>query len=96
MQGVLWTNQPGTVNNGLTQRNLNYQTQLNWARDFGNHSITGMGLFSRQERATGPEIPNFREDWAFRGTYNYAGRYFAEYNGAYNGSEKFTKSICIL
>ena len=91
MQGVLWTNQPGTVNNGLTQRNLNYQTQLNWARDFGNHSITGMGLFSRQERATGPEIPNFREDWAFRGTYNYAGRYFAEYNGAYNGSEKFTK-----
>ena len=91
MQGVLWTNQPGTVNNGLTQRNLNYQTQLNWARDFGNHSITGMGLFSRQERATGPEIPNFREDWAFRGTSNYAGRYFAEYNGAYNGSEKFTK-----
>ena len=31
----------------------------------------------------------YREDWAFRLTYSWNGRYFAEYNGAYNGSEKF-------
>lgn len=35
--------------------------------------------------------PHFREDWAFRTTYDWAGRYFIEYNGAYNGSEKFSK-----
>lgn len=89
MQSVLWTSQPGTVRNDQTQRNLYYQLQLNWGRNYGNHGITGMGLFSRQERATGNMIPTFREDWAFRGTYDYAGKYFLEYNGAYNGSEKF-------
>ena len=39
--------------------------------------------------AKGNEFYHFREDWAFRATYNYAQRYFAEVNGAYNGSEKF-------
>ncbi len=90
-QGVMWTIQPGTVKNSDTMRNLNYQLQLNWARDFGKHSVTAMGLFSRQENATGSEIPHYREDWAFRTTYNYASKYFIEYNGAYNGSEKFSK-----
>ena len=36
-------------------------------------------------------IPMYREDWVFRATYNFADRYFVEYNGAYNGSEKFKK-----
>src|SRR5574344_181141 len=92
MQGVLWTTSSGSVNNKVTQRNLNYQIQLNWARDFGLHNVTAMGLFSRQELATGSEVPHYREDWVFRTTYNYANRYFVEYNGAYNGSERFSKS----
>ena len=29
-------------------RNLYYQLQLNWARKFGQHDVTAMGLFSRQ------------------------------------------------
>lgn len=86
---TLWTTSGGEVDNNSTQRNLNYQIQLDWAREFGDHNITAMGLFSRQETATGSVIPNRREDWAFRTTYNYANRYFFEYNGAYNGSEKF-------
>lgn len=86
-----WVVESGSVNNGATRRSLNYQLQLNWARDFGKHSVTAMGLFSRQEVAQGSEIPHFREDWAFRTTYDWAGRYFIEYNGAYNGSEKFSK-----
>ena len=49
-----------------------------------------MGVFNRTERATGSEFTHYREDWAFRTTYNYADKYFAEYNGAYNGSEKFS------
>lgn len=81
----------GEVNNSATVRNLYYQAQLNWARKFGKHDVSAMGLFSRQENARGSVIPTYREDWAFRATYNYDGRYFIEYNGAYNGSEKFSK-----
>lgn len=92
MQGVLWSTSGGTVQDGSTQRNLNYQTQLNWARDFGKHNVTAMGLFGRQENATGSQIPFYRENWVFRTTYGYANKYFFEYNGAYNGSEKFSRA----
>ena len=86
---VTWTYNSGSVGDWNTYRNLYYQLQLNWARKFGRHDLTAMGVFSRNEGATGPAIPSYREDWAFRVTYNYADRYFVEYNGAYNGSEKF-------
>lgn len=89
-QGVNWSTQPGSVDNGQTVRNLYYQAQLSWARNFNRHNLTGMGLFSRQENARGSVMPTYREDWAFRVTYNWADRYFVEYNGAYNGSEKFS------
>ena len=89
--GNKWSTQGGNVNNWATQRNLNYQLQLNWAREFGKHDVTAMGLFSRQQYGTGSEIPHYRQDWVFRTTYAYAGRYFLEYNGAYNGSEQFSK-----
>jgi TonB-linked SusC/RagA family outer membrane protein len=87
---VTWTYNSGYVNDWSTYRNLYYQLQLNWARKFGRHDLTAMGVFSRSEGASGPAIPSYREDWAFRVTYNFADRYFAEYNGAYNGSEKFS------
>ena len=90
-QGNKWSTQAGTVQNWATQRNLNYQLQLNWARTFGLHDVSAMGVFARQEYATGSMIPSYREDWVFRATYGFAGKYFLEYNGAYNGSEKFSK-----
>jgi len=89
--GNKWTTQGGEVNNNETQRNLNYQLQLNWGRQFGLHDVTAMVNFGRQEYAKGSMIPSYREDWVFRATYNYAGKYSFEYNGAYNGSEKFSK-----
>ena len=91
MQGVLWNTSGGEVLNDQTQRNMDYQMQLNWGRDFGRHNITAMGLFSRKERGKGSVIPSYREDWVFRTTYDYFGKYFLEYNGAYNGSEMFSK-----
>lgn len=89
--GNKWTTQGGSVQDWSTQRNLNYQAQLNWARQFGKHNVTAMGLFGRQESAWGSMIPTYREDWVFRATYDWNSRYFAEYNGAYNGSEKFSE-----
>ena len=90
--GNKWTTQGGEVNNWATQRNLNYQLQLNWARQFGLHDVSAMGNWGRKEYAIGSQIPSYREDWVFRATYGYANRYLFEYNGAYNGSEKFSKS----
>lgn len=89
--GNKWSTQGGNVQDWSTQRNLNYQAQLNWARQFGKHNVTAMGLFGRQESAWGSMIPTYREDWVFRATYDWNSRYFAEYNGAYNGSEKFSE-----
>ena len=89
-QPIKWTTGGGSVNNWSTMRNLYYQGQINYMRTFAEkHDVSAMGLFSRQENATGSMIPLYREDWAFRVTYSWNGRYHAEYNGAYNGSEKF-------
>lgn len=85
-----WKVQSGTVDNKSTYRKLYYSFQLNYNRVFGKHDLTGMGLFSRERYAKGDEFAHYREDWVFRFTYNYAMRYFAEINGAYNGSEKFS------
>lgn len=91
LPGSKWSTQAGSVSNDNTLRNLNYQLQLNWNREFGVHNVGLTGVWTRQETAIGSMIPMYREDWVFRATYNFADRYFVEYNGAYNGSEKFKK-----
>ena len=90
-ENIAWSTQGGEVDNWATTRNLFYQAQVNWGGVFGKNTIAAMGVFNRNERATGSVFPSYREDWAFRVTYDYGNRYFFEYNGAYNGSEKFSK-----
>jgi TonB-linked SusC/RagA family outer membrane protein len=87
--GIDWVSKAGNVDPKATYRKLYYQLQLNYGRQFGKHDVGAMALFSREKYAKGNEFYHFREDWAFRATYNYAQRYFIEINGAYNGSEKF-------
>lgn len=89
--GVKWSTDGGSVDNSQTKRNLNYQLRLFYGRQFGDHNVTAMGSFGRQEYNSGSAIPSHREDWVFRATYDYMSKYFAEYNGAYNGSEQFSK-----
>ncbi len=88
---VEWTTADGNINHwsAAPYRNLNYSFRLNYDRSFDKHNVTLMGLFERQEQTFGSEIPRLRENWCFRLTYNWNNRYFLEYNGAYNGSEKF-------
>lgn len=90
-ESIRWSPQGGFLDNTATERKLFYQLQLNYGVTLGKHDITAMGVFNREEYAKGSEIPHYREDWVFRTTYNFAKRYFAEFNGAYNGSEKFSK-----
>ena len=70
-------------------RSLVYQFQLDYARTFGSHNVTGTGVFKREEYAEGNEFFHYLENWIFRTTYDYSSRYMLELNGAYNGSEQF-------
>ncbi len=89
-EGINWAQQAGSVNNGSTYRRVFYQLQLDYRTTIAeNHNFTAMGLFNRNQYATGSEQPYFREDWVFRATYNFKNKYMIEYNGAYTGSEKF-------
>lgn len=86
-----WRRGDGSINDRATFRRLFYQGQINYGRKFADaHDITAMGVFKREENATGSELTKYREEWAFRVTYNYKNRYSIEYNGCYNGSEKFS------
>jgi len=72
--------------------NINYDVQasLNLVREFGLHSVTGMILFQRNsKRVIGAQPPYASQGFVSRLTYNYQNRYFAEFNGSYNGSENF-------
>jgi TonB-linked SusC/RagA family outer membrane protein len=92
-----WVNPPWGVsaesmNNGSTYRKLYYEMRLNYIKRIQKHEITALGLFSRDNSATGSSFPTYREDWVFRATYNYANKYNLEFNGSYNGSEKFSNA----
>ena len=84
-----WYTQNESVSTSELERALFYQVSVNYARRFGQHEVSGLMLFNRRVNATGPIFASYREDWVGRLTYNYDNRYFAEFNGAYNGSEKF-------
>ena len=88
-EAIAWSIAPGEVDKNATYRNTNYQFQLNYARTFGSHDVTAMGVMQRQRNARGGAFPSFREDWVFRTTYAFKSKYLFEANGAYNGSEKF-------
>jgi TonB-linked SusC/RagA family outer membrane protein len=84
-----WRMSNETVDNTSLQRNLYYQINLNYNRSFNKHNVTALAIFDRRQTAAGSEFAHFQEDWVGRVTYNYDSRYFTEFNGAYNGSEKF-------
>lgn len=88
---VAWKTGAGSVNDSKTYRRVNYSAQLNYTNTFGKHTVGAMGNFSREQYATGSNQPHYRENWVFRATYDFAHKYMFEYNGAYNGSELFSK-----
>ena len=67
---IAWGINGGKVDNDQTVRNLFYQGQLYWAGKFGENEVSAMGVFNRTENTYGSQFTNYREDWAFRATYN--------------------------
>lgn len=74
--------------------NINMQGSLNYSRLFGNkHDVGGMILAQRDNwEATNGQIPFNVLGVAARATYAFEGRYLAEVNMGYNGSEQFAPS----
>ncbi|GAB2801002.1 TonB-dependent receptor [Rhabdobacter roseus] len=84
-----WNINAETTSASAITRRLTHQHQLNYVGDFNRHHVGGMGLFKREQYAQGSMFPTYREEWVFRTTYDFDTRYLFEFNGAYNGSEKF-------
>lgn len=80
-----------------SNRSYYYEGSLNYQRTFADHHVGGMLLFNRRDYkdltagSSISNLPNRRQGWAGRFTYDYSGRYLAEFNFGYNGSENFPK-----
>jgi TonB-linked SusC/RagA family outer membrane protein len=78
-----------TGNTDLYSRNINTQAFLSYDRTFGAHTFNSLVLFNRQSYAFKSDIPaNFR-GLSFKAGYNYKQKYLLDFNGAYNGSDRF-------
>lgn len=84
-----------TATNG--DRSLYLQGSLDWARQFGDHSVTGLLLYNEEQRDVNApgglvaSLPRRRQGLAGRLTYDYKGKYMLETNVGYNGSENFAE-----
>lgn len=70
--------------------------RLNYNRDFGNHNLSGLLVFTTREYLAANQgslqlsLPSRNVGLAGRFTYAYDMRYFFEFNFGYNGSERFS------
>ena len=75
------------------------ESRLNYARDFGKHSVSGLLVFTIREQKTANagslqlSLPSRNVTLAGRFTYGYNDKYFTEFNFGYNGSERFSKKL---
>ena len=98
-QECYYTVRTGNKNDALsmtkfynTNYYLNAQYSINYERDFGPHRVTGMFLFQRDNwQKYAADLPYNMMGVAGRATYGFDGRYLAEVNLGYNGSEQFAK-----
>jgi len=74
-------------------RSVYYKGQLDYARSFGRHNVTAVGVFSRRQSRGISSFPSYEENWVARGTYNYNEKYLLEASVAYTGSEKFAPGL---
>ncbi|MEJ7912537.1 MAG: TonB-dependent receptor [Chitinophagaceae bacterium] len=69
------------------------QLFLNYARAFGQHNINSNIIATRDLRELeGANAPFANQGMIFNIAYNFRNKYFAQLNGAYNGSENYPKN----
>lgn len=86
-----------TLNGGFAKK-MYYEAALNYNRSFGDHNVTALALFCRNENeglnsgsTTSLRFKERDEGWVTRVTYNWKERYLMEFNGAYQGTYKFAR-----
>lgn len=76
-------------------RKIYYEAGADYSRDFGKHHVSGLILANAQKYIANNlafNTPSGLMSLVGRATYNYAERYLAEVNMAYNGTEQFAPS----
>jgi TonB-linked SusC/RagA family outer membrane protein len=74
------------------------ENRLNWAREFGRSSLSGLMVLTVRENLEANagslqlSLPSRNAGLAGRFTYGWASKYFSEFNFGYNGSERFSKN----
>lgn len=83
------------VKNDNANRNTLYklymEAQVNYARRFGAHDVTGMALYMQNDYRENSALAQRYQGIVGRVTYGYDDRYLAEFNAGYNGSENFVR-----
>lgn len=71
-------------------KDLYYEAKIHYARSFGNHNVSGLGVFNRTQKNDKAFEPYKDESWAGRATYDFKQKYLFEVNVGYRGSEQFS------
>ena len=74
-----------------TTYKLYMEAQINYARRFGKHDVTGMVLYNQNDYRRNSELAKRYQGLVGRVTYGYDDKYLFEFNAGYNGSENFLK-----
>ena len=97
----VYTNGSYTVTGwkGADRKNFNLQFFLNYNRTFNDmHNVTAMFLFNRQsdtnvyDAFNGAEVPANFQGYTLKVGYRFQDKYLFDFNGAYNGSDRFGKN----
>lgn len=72
-------------------RDIWMDASLNYEREFGDHTVTGLLLANRTQQVIGGQIPFVSQGLVSRLTYSFRNKYFAELNAGYNGTDNFAK-----
>jgi TonB-linked SusC/RagA family outer membrane protein len=73
------------------ENSLYFETDLVYDRTFGDHAVSGLLLYNQKNYDNGEKVSFRTQGLAGRFSYTYGGRYVAEFNFGYNGSENFAK-----
>ena len=93
----IYTNGTFAITSGKVQdiKNLNLQASLRYNRSFldETHNVNAMLLFNRQSSTNvgWAAVPANFEGYSLNVGYNYKQRYLIDFNGAYNGTDRFGK-----
>ncbi|SOD99353.1 SusC/RagA family TonB-linked outer membrane protein [Spirosoma fluviale] len=82
----------GFSQSGNYNRRITAEAGVDYKQSFGVHNVTGLLLYNQQKTfdpALAFLVPKGYQSFVGRATYDYNGRYLAEVNVGYNGTENF-------